>query len=141
VAQDFNADGIQDVTVANDYDHAFSVLFGLPSDAGTASGAFGPPQPYVLSSGLVESLALGDFNLDGRIDIAAPDNVQHVAVFMASPGDMGAAGGFSYEASYRVGGRGDWFVATGDFNGDGKPDLVTANFTDSTVGVLLNDRP
>jgi len=31
-----------------------------------------------------------------------------------------------------------YFVAIGDFNGDGKPDLVVADYLYDTVGVLLN---
>src|SRR5262249_51822072 len=32
-------------------------------------------------------------------------------------------------------------VAVGDLNGDGKPDLVTANYSGNTISVLLNTTP
>lgn len=35
-------------------------------------------------------------------------------------------------------GNGPWQIVTADFNGDGRPDLATANFNDSTVSLLLN---
>src|SRR5262249_61328020 len=38
--------------------------------------------------------------------------------------------------SYAAGGD---FVALGDFNGDGFPDAVTANFSSNDVSILLND--
>ncbi len=34
-------------------------------------------------------------------------------------------------------GNGPTAIATGDFNGDGKPDLATANWVDNTVSILL----
>ncbi|MEJ2287876.1 MAG: VCBS repeat-containing protein, partial [Deinococcales bacterium] len=36
-------------------------------------------------------------------------------------------------------GNSPWSVAVGDFNGDGRPDLTTANNADGTVSVLLGD--
>lgn len=52
---------------------------------------------------------------------------------------------FSQKLSFFEGFR-DWIVGTnpiavarGDFNGDGKPDLVTANSDDGTISILLNN--
>jgi hypothetical protein len=46
----------------------------------------------------------------------------------------------SFEARLNYGtGRGPASVAIGDLNGDGKPDLVTANFSANTVSVFLAD--
>jgi hypothetical protein len=52
----------------------------------------------------------------------------------------GSAPSFARARSYAAG-HGPWSVAIGDLNGDGKPDLATANFgtgAADTVSVLLN---
>jgi len=41
--------------------------------------------------------------------------------------------------SYVTGGMSSYVVATSDFNGDGKPDVVTANYGSDTVSVLLGN--
>jgi hypothetical protein len=48
-----------------------------------------------------------------------------------------SAPSFVGPTSYATGG-GSYSVAIGDLNGDGKPDLATANYVGSTVSVLLN---
>jgi hypothetical protein len=47
-----------------------------------------------------------------------------------------SATGFQSPESFATG-NGPYAVATGDFNGDGKPDLAVANYADNTVSVLL----
>ena len=44
---------------------------------------------------------------------------------------------FATAVTFAVG-HGAGSVAVGDFNGDGKPDLVVTNLDDGTVSVLLN---
>ena len=46
-------------------------------------------------------------------------------------------GSFRAKRDYRAG-HAAYSVAIGDLNGDGKPDLVTANAQANTVSVLLN---
>jgi hypothetical protein len=49
-------------------------------------------------------------------------------------------GNFRPTVNFGVG-RGPYFVAIGDFNGDGMQDLATANRTSNNVSVLINSTP
>src|SRR6266567_3890984 len=66
------------------------------------------------------SVAVGDFNGDGKPDLAAL-NVSGIIVLLGN-GD----GTFQARVGY-VAGSDPISVAVGDFNGDGKPDLAVAN--------------
>ena len=81
------------------------------------------------------SVAIGDLNGDGNLDLAtANDNADGTVSVLVNRGD----GSFRAKRDFRTGG-GPVSVAIGDLNGDGKPDLATANFVeDGAVSVLLN---
>src|SRR6266487_1708880 len=53
------------------------------------------------------------------------------------PCAAGPAPSFAKARNYTTG-RGPYSIALGDLNGDGKPDLATANLDANTVSVLLN---
>src|SRR5262245_59218768 len=73
------------------------------------------------------SVAMGDFNGDGNLDLATANaGAQCVSVLLGN-GD----GSFQAHADYETGQP--FSVAVGDLNGDGKPDLATANFYANTV--------
>ncbi|MBZ5573311.1 MAG: VCBS repeat-containing protein, partial [Acidobacteriia bacterium] len=131
---DFNQDGKVDAVTAN-YDAAtISVLLG------NGDGSFKKHVEYATGP-FPRHLVVGDFNADGNPDIAV-SVLGPVEPLCAAPtlsvflgkGD----GTFRPRIDYKTGCDPDW-VAVGDFNGDGKQDLVTADFLDSTVSVFLGN--
>ncbi len=82
-----------------------------------------------------QSVAVGDFNGDGKLDLVAADDVGIVSVLLGN-----GNGTFQPQVTYAVGIH-PYSVAVGDFNGDGKLDLVTANYVSNTVSVVLSGRP
>ena len=127
---DVNRDGRLDIVTTNFAAHAASVLLGQ------ASGGFGTATNYQSGAqNTVSDVALGDINGDGRLDIvAANGNSNTVGVLPAL-----AAGGFGSFSPFATGASTNPLaLVLGDVNGDGRPDIVAANYNDGTVGVLLN---
>jgi FG-GAP-like repeat/Abnormal spindle-like microcephaly-assoc'd, ASPM-SPD-2-Hydin len=79
----------------------------------------------------VPVFAVGDFNGDGKLDIAVPQNTGTSVSVQLGNGD----GSFGPAVNYTVG-CGPTFVLAADFNGDGKLDLAVAK-SDSSVSILL----
>ena len=84
------------------------------------------------------SVVVGDFNGDGKLDLAVPnadigDNpVAPSIMILLGNGD----GTFQPKADYAAG-TNPSSVAVGDFNGDGRLDMVAADTTNSAASVLL----
>jgi hypothetical protein len=80
------------------------------------------------------SLNAGDFNGDGRPDVATINGTSsNVSVFLRQAG-----GGFAQEAGSPIGvSDGPSGAAVGDYNGDGRADLAVSSFNTGTVSVLL----
>jgi hypothetical protein len=76
-------------------------------------------------------VALGDFNGDGRQDVASA--VGTMALVLRGDGH----GGLLKPVAFPVGAH-SVRLAAADLNGDGMLDVVTGNGTDATVSVLLN---
>ena len=112
-------------------------IYQLVGAAATPSSGFQPPLNY--SAGLEPlSVATGDFNGDGKADIAMAnfggvDGGSSVRVMLGN-GD----GAFQPPVDYTAG-SGVSAVAVGDLNADGKVDLVATNYSDNTVSVLLGN--
>jgi Domain of unknown function (DUF4347)/FG-GAP-like repeat/FG-GAP repeat len=80
------------------------------------------------------TVAVGDFNGDGKLDLAtANQTASSISVLLGN-----GAGGFGAKTDF-IAGTGSVSVTVGDFNGDGKLDLATANFTANSVSVLLGN--
>jgi hypothetical protein len=138
---DFNRDGKPDVALTQQGNQTVSVMLNntLPTQYpdGRSSAAYNP-----LSVGLgnfADSVAVGDFNRDGNLDVAVSYLQDNDVKVLFGAGN----GSFSTGATYAVGNQPYW-IASGDLNGDGYPDLVTTNTNvtgaTGTVSVLLNNK-
>jgi PKD repeat protein len=77
-------------------------------------------------------VAVGDFNGDGRQDLAVASDFSNTVSVLLGKGD----GTFQTPVNYAAGSDAD-SVAVGDFNGDGRQDLAVANAGSNSVSVLL----
>lgn len=151
VVADFDGDGKLDlatvelVTKGTAYPNEI-VDVGLMLNKG--NGVFASPVTYAAvpawGGGFLENgLVTGDFNGDGKPDLAA-------SLYLPGPGSQKnqvsvllnqGHGTFGAPALYTVGVNqtaGGAAITSGDFDGNGMLDLATANYTDGTVSVLLN---
>jgi FG-GAP-like repeat/Abnormal spindle-like microcephaly-assoc'd, ASPM-SPD-2-Hydin/Cep192 domain 4 len=95
--------------------------------------SFAPQAPYPVGTHPAQ-VVVGDFNGDGRPDVAVANNdADSVSVLLGTTG-----GALAPQTAYPVG-RSPHSLTVGDFNGDGDPDLAAANFTSGTVSVLLGE--
>ena len=113
-----------------------ALLGGLVAGIGTAGWAQGPISSATSRDFRVGvfpvSVAVGDFNGDGVLDLAVANSVNNSVSILLGLGD----GSFTADSRFMVGRR-PASVAVGDFDGDGVLDLAVANSDSSTVSVLL----
>src|SRR5947199_7775734 len=101
---------------------------------GNGDGSFQPAQRFSVGAAESESLAAGDFNGDGKIDlVVANAGTNNISVLLGN-GD----GTFQPATTFPAGNRLE-FVAVGDFNGDGKLDVAVASYNTNTVEVLMGN--
>jgi hypothetical protein len=125
-AGDVTGDGRPDVVTANSGNSTVSVLLNQGTSFGTATS--------FQNSGAPASIAVADLNQDGQADLIT-----------ANPGDPAIAvllgngnGTFQPFSKYLANtGNQPSGLVVADVNGDGKPDVLTAN-VGGTIGVLLN---
>jgi hypothetical protein len=147
-AADVNGDGKPDVLVAsefviNDYNNGTVGML-----LGNGDGTFQAAVTYGSGGDAARSVALGDVNGDGKLDVIV-GNCGPSGQNGCSPGTVGVLigngdGTFQTAVSYNSGGNDARSVAVADVNGDGKPDVLvannggTGNGGDGWVGVLIN---
>jgi VCBS repeat-containing protein len=137
-----NVDGQLDLVTAN----IGGDVNAVPTPTGTVSvllgnggGTFSAATPYPTGSVLPLSVAIGDLNGDGHLDLAVANYGDPsfgdgtISVFLGD-GD----GTFSAATQYSTGTPGPQSVAIGDLNGDGHLDLAVANASNK-ISVLLGN--
>src|SRR5262249_47264746 len=139
VTADLNNDGKQDVVVLNqgqspDFTSSASVLLG------NGDGSFRPAITTGLLPGAM-SVTAGDFNNDGRLDLAISNRLTDVVELLRGNGD----GAFQANpVLLPIPRNGATFptitsVAVADFEHDGTLDIAVTSAASNTVGVFLGN--
>ena len=139
VVADFNADARLDVAVGTQTAGWRRVALLL----GNGSRRFRAPSYFGSFESAPTALGVGDFNRDGKLDIAAgagpnvPPGANNLSILLGE-----GKGGFSAPTYFTVG-PAPQSMSIADFNGDGFSDLAISNSlpsgTNSTVSVLHGD--
>lgn len=129
---DVNGDGKPDLVVANG--NSFSTDSVL---LGNGDGTF--QSQTTVTVGESHQVVIGDLNGDGKLDLVnANSNSGTVSVSLGN-GDGTFQPRTTYAVEPGLPGYGPIAVVIGDVNGDGKPDLVTADYSVNAVSVLLGN--
>ena len=131
---DLDGDGRPDILATGDNGRV-SVLRNVHTGGDFGSSSFAPgvvlPVPGSLEHGF-----LGDFDGDGRLDVAVVDNAGPYVSILRNKG-VPSQLDFDGRLDFPVG-SGARNAAVGDLDGDGLPDIVVANNGSRSVSVLRN---
>ena len=130
-AADVNGDGKLDLICANYSDDTLTVL------TNNGSGSFGSNATLNVIGSPV-SVVVADVNGDGKPDLVSVSGSPPVFAGILTVFTNNGGGVFGINATLNVGSHPS-SVAVADVNGDGKPDLISANFLDNTLTVLTNN--
>ena len=133
---DLDGDGKPDIVVTNFNSGNASLIsiFRNTSTAGIIS--FASKADYTTGNGTL-GIAVADMNGDGKPDIVVSSGNSGIfSIFFnttITPGPVS----FSSKQDYTLFGHGD-NITVADLDKDGRPDLVTSNFSDGTISIFKN---
>lgn len=131
---DLDGDGMRDIAFISS---GVAVLRNTTTALGLPTFATPLEIPFASQNGLI-TLASADLDGDGRVDLVIVDYRANIVSVLANTTTAVGAPSFGPRRDFAVGAS-PLAIAIGDLNGDGRPDLVTANHDANSVSVLLSN--
>ena len=134
---DLDGDGIPDLATPNNANSPASVISVVRNTSSGGLLTFASKIDLSAPSGsLPYSLAAGDLDGDGLLDLVVTNNVSSTVSIYRNTSTPGTIS-FATRVELATG-NAPWSVVIGDLDGDGKPDLAVSNFSSNTVSVFKN---
>ena len=135
---DLDGDGRPDIIAGFVESQTVSVFRNVSSQGLLDTNSFAAPVDFS-TPGWMHSIALADFNGDGKLDVAVCGELaSYMSIFqnISSPGSF-TSSSFAPRVDFSTGWNA-WGVAADDLDGDGRPDVVFCNAYDSNIEIYQN---
>ncbi|MDP2886152.1 MAG: FG-GAP-like repeat-containing protein [Ignavibacteria bacterium] len=136
---DVDGDGKPDLVVVNNVSSSVSVFRNTSTSGSITSGSFAPKVDFTTGA-FPCSVAISDIDGDGKQDLVVANYGSNSAVSVfrntSSSGSI-TSGSFAPKVDFATG-TNPYSLAISDIDGDGKPDIVTANNGSNTVSLFRN---
>ena len=138
---DFDGDGKLDITVANYNAKSISILRNKTTQQDSiVANSFATKVDFTVGVG-PHSLAIGDLNNDGKLDIIAANQGSNSITVLNNSATAGtiAAASFATKFNIHTNGESPYYVAVANIDGDNKPDIIVSNFISNKMVVIKNN--
>jgi hypothetical protein len=137
---DLNGDGKPDLVEVNANDNRVWIYQNISTNGTLAPASFA--SAVILSNAVAANavaVTLADLDGDGRLDVIVADAANNLVSIFQNISAPGAISTSSFAARVDLpAGAGSQYAAVRDLDGDGLPDIVTANYSGNSISIFRN---